>query len=346
MITALLFVITLVFTLLIWFFLFPVRLLRNPSVSLEILEPPDVYVYSFVLHIHTQFSHDSLGKPEDIERALDLCGINFAIVTDHENDLVGRFSSDRILAGREVKVREGDLLEFGDLKVIAHPFSEKYTWKGRKDSGYLLEIVDLKDEVLRYKVKLFLFLLTALLLYPFLRRRVLKHLVKVLEVEKVALRYLREGWNCPVVGGLDHHVKVYITDASKRILIPDYTHSFSLMRNLVMTPCEVKSARDLPKAIKEGRILVSFSEKAPLVWREGRNIKVYSPYANTLTVLLSERGVEAEVLGPNSVLESRGGRYMVVGYTYILKLWNILFGLRPLFLALPAEERDEGKTPS
>lgn len=346
MITALLIAITLVFGLLIWFFFFPVRFLRNRSVSVEILEPPEIYVYSFVLHIHTQFSHDSLGKPEDLERALDLCGVDFALITDHENDLVGRFTSERVLAGKEVKVPEGDLLEFEGLKVIAHPFSEKYTWKGSRDPGYLLEIVDLKDEILRSKAKFLLFLLTALLLYPFLKGKVLRYVLKVVEVEELALRYLREGWRCPVVGGLDHHVKVYITDASKRILIPDYTHSFSLMRNLLLTRREVKSARDLPKAIKEGRILVSFSEKVPLVWREGRSIKVYSPYPNTLTVLLSERGVEAEALGSNSVFEPGDGRYVVVGYTYILKVWNILFGLRPLFLALPAEEEDEGETPS
>jgi hypothetical protein len=345
-------VLFLLLVLIAWFFLFPVRLLKNPKVSAEVLEPPDLYVYSFVLHLHTQFSHDSLGKPEDVEEALRVCGVDFALVTDHDNDLVGRFSSSRILAGKEVKLSGedgdlvGDLLDFGSLKVIAHPFTEKYRWKGSREGPELLEIVDLKDEILSSKPRLLAVFLVCLLLYPLLGRRVLRHLLRLVDAERSALRYLREGWRNPVVGGLDHHVKVYIAEVKRKVLIPHYTLSFSLVRNILLTRRRVNSAEDLPKALKEGRTVVSFSEKVPVVWEEGRRLKVYSPYHNTLILLLSPEGVKAEVIGPNCTLDPEPGRYLVLGYTFIFKVWNILFGLRPLFISYPLEVRDEGETSS
>ena len=352
MITFLVALLVLLLGLVLWFFLFPVRVLRDPKVSREVLCPPDVYVYSFVIHIHTQFSHDSLGKPEDVERSLKECGVDYALVTDHDNDLISSFAGERILPGKEIKLTDGngnlagDVLDFGDLKVIAHPFTEKYRWRLEKNTDYLLEIVDLKDEILRSKVRLFLLVLGFLVLYPVMRGKVLRHLSRVVDLEKLALRYLREGWRNPVVGGLDHHVKIYVNDAGRKVLVPDYRISFSILRNFLITEREVRNGRDLLRSLKEGRVVLSFSEKVTLVWNEDTKLKVYSPFDNTLVTVLSPEGRTFEVVGPNCTLDLKPGRYMVLGFTYIFRVWKFLFGLRPLFLSYPLEVKDEGETSS
>ncbi len=348
----LLLLITTLLLLFLWLFLFPVRFLRGYRVSGEVLEPPDLYVYSFVLHVHTQFSHDSLGKPEDVERALKESKVDFALVTDHENDLVSRFGGRSLVAGKEVKVVSeegkvlGDLLDFGEVKVVAHPFSEKYGWRLEKDPEYFVELVDLKDELLRSKWRLFLLLLSLPLLYPFLKRKVFRKISRLVDTERLVYRYLKEGWRGKCVGGLDHHVKVYVNEVKRSLLLPDYSVSFSVLRNLLLTDEEVSKGEDLLKALKRGNTVISFTEKVPLVWTEGKFLKVYSPFEKTLTLLVSEKGIESEVLGPNCTLRPRPGRYGVLGFTYIFRIWKFLFGVRPLFIFCPVEVEDERETPS
>jgi len=88
---------------------------------------PDLFVYSYQIHIHTQFSYDSLGKPEDVFSAIEREGIDFALITDHDRDDFKNFCNSKTFAGVEKKINGmegimGDLLEIGSLKVIAHPF--------------------------------------------------------------------------------------------------------------------------------------------------------------------------------------------------------------------------------
>ena len=63
----------LVYTL--YLLLRPARYLK-PEPAFEFLELPNFFVYSFQVHIHTQFSYDSLGKQEDIRRDMDKCNID------------------------------------------------------------------------------------------------------------------------------------------------------------------------------------------------------------------------------------------------------------------------------
>jgi len=145
----------LVSALIVWFFLFPIRYARRASLSEELVEPPERFIYSYVLHIHTQFSYDSLGKPEDVMRARDELGIDYALVTDHDTDAIKEFADERLIAGRELKINDaegnlqGDLLEFGDLRIVAHHFRGKYRWKLEKDRSLLFELIDLRDALLR-----------------------------------------------------------------------------------------------------------------------------------------------------------------------------------------------------
>ncbi len=340
MISILLLLIGAFLAITLWFFLLPVRYGGRLSPSDKVIEPPDGYVYSYVLHIHTQFSHDSLGKPEDVMRARDSLRIDYAIVTDHDNDAIGKFADDRLIAGREVKVNDGegnlkgDLLEVGDLRIIAHNFRQKYRWRLERREDYLIELVDLRDALLERKLSLILYTISGLLLYPVLGRRVLKNLTRLIDPELYVKRFFEEGWRSKVVGGLDHHVKLYFREVGRRVLIPSYTLSFSLMRNFVLTDVEVKRKEDLLEAIRRGRNLISFSEKPSFVWTEGGKIKAYSPFSNTFMVILSSKGKELRHLGSNlELLPDEKGYYIVLGYRYAFRIWRFVFGVRPLFVS-------------
>lgn len=327
--------------LVLWFFLFPVRFVGRRKVPDLLLDPPEVYLYSYVLHVHTQFSYDSLGKPEDLMEARDRCGIDYVIVTDHNNDHIKGFGDERLIAGREVKLNDqegrllGDLIEVGDIRVIAHPFSRKYRWRLEKRRDYLFELVDLKDSLLERKWRLLAYLICALLLLPILgKRRLISHFAKLIDLEGLGRRFFGEGWRNRVVGGLDHHVKLYLREVRKRILVPSYELSFLLMRNFILSKRRVSSKEEFLEALREGRGLISFTEKPALVWTEDGRIKVYSPFEKTYLVVLSEKGRRWEFLGSNlDFLPEDRGYYLVLGYTYAFRLGGFLFGLRPLFVS-------------
>lgn len=341
MIEALLLSASILFLLILWFLLFPIRWAGGAVRSERVLDPPDGYLYSFALHLHTQFSYDSLGTPEDVMEARDRQGIDYLIVTDHENDLIGSFADGRLIAGKEVKLNDergnllGDLLEAGDLRIVAHPFREKYRWRLEKRRDYLFELVDLRDSFLERKGRLLLYILCTLLLYPLLGRdRLVRQFAKLVDVEGYSRRFLEEGWRSKVVGGLDHHVKLYFREVRKKILFPSYDFSLSLMRNFLLSKEPVRSREEFLKALKEGTCLISFSEKPSFVWMEGGSVRAYSPFGNTYMVVLSDKGKKWEFLGSNAeFFPEEKGSYLVIGYTYAFRIGPLLFGLRPLFVS-------------
>jgi len=352
---ALLTVLTVLILLFLWFFLFPVKYVPRARKSDLILEPPDKFIYSYVIHIHTQFSYDSLGKPEDVIRVRDHLGIDYAIVTDHDNDHIKHFADDRLIAGMEIKLNDpagkllGDLLEVGDLRVIAHHFRGKYRWRLERPKDYLLELIDLRDALLENKRKLILYILISLFLYPVLGKRIVRNFVKLVNIESYAKRYFQEGWENKVLGGLDHHVKVYIREVGKRIIIPSYELSFSLMRNYVMTDREVKMKEELLEAIRRGSNLISFTGKPAFVWIEEGSIKVSSPFDNTYVLLLDASGKVSEFMGSNCVFEKvPNGKYLVLGYNYLFKIGRLLVGVKPSFISdlLEVNNEGSGKTPA
>ncbi len=328
------------FLLILWFFLFPVRFVRSPIPPVPLIEPPDVFVYSYVLHIHTQFSYDSLGKPEDVIRTRDRYGIDYAIVTDHDNDHIKDFADERLIAGKEVKLNDengnllGDLLEVGRLKIIAHHFRGKYRWRLEKDSDYLIELINLRDALLERKITLIFYIFAGIILYPFLKGRIFGNYAKLINTELYAKKFLNENWKSRVVGGIDHHVKLYIREIGKRILVPDYGLSFSLMRNFLISGREIKTKEDLLSALGSELNLISFSNKPSFVWLERDRIKVYAPFSNTYVLLLSGEGEVRESVGSNvEFSELRKDRYLVLGYTYLLKVGRLLLGVKPLFVS-------------
>ena len=321
------------------FLLYPVRIekIYKDFKDLSLLPPSAVFLYSYEFHIHTQFSYDSLGKPDDLFRARDEAGIDYVIVTDHEVDYFKEFADQRTLVGVEKKINDekgnllGDLIEVGDIKVISHHF-RKYRWKLPREKEYLFELINLKDALVHKKGRLLFYLLFAPFLYPIAKSYYLKNFTKVINPEEFAKRYLKEGWENKIICGLDHHVKVYIREVGLRFLFPSYRFSFSLMRGFVLSRRKINTKEEFLKAFGEFPHLTSFSEKPTLFWTEGNSLYYYAPYSKVLTVLLTKDHKKA-FLGSNGKLELKSGSYVLVGYTYLFRIGRVFFGVKPLFVS-------------
>jgi hypothetical protein len=92
-----LFVLTLFFAYFVLLLALPLRWVKAIPADQLPQKLPKLYVYSYQVHIHTQFSYDSLGKPEDIFNAMEAEDIDFALITDHDNDHFKNFCNHRCL---------------------------------------------------------------------------------------------------------------------------------------------------------------------------------------------------------------------------------------------------------
>ncbi|MFN3599273.1 MAG: PHP domain-containing protein [Aquificaceae bacterium] len=314
---------------------YPVRRFKARPFNLFPQRLPDLYVYSFQTHLHSQFSYDSLGKPEDIIKSAQEEGIDYVMTTDHDNDHMKFFATKEILAGMERKVQDekgkilGDLLVFGDLRIIAHPFKERYKWRLSVPKDHLFELIDLKDAILERKKLLFFMAFDLLIKAIFSIRFVLEDLKRLIDIEKYARLYMEKGIDNQVVGGLDHHVKVYVREVGIRFLFPHYRHSFKLMRNFLLSEDKVETKEDFLKSLKRGSIVISFEEKPTLCWKE-EVLKILPPKV-CLLVILSEEGREI-FQGSYFEVETKPGVSLYLGYTYKLRIGSFYLGLKPLFL--------------
>ncbi|NPB04854.1 MAG: hypothetical protein GXO08_00500 [Aquificae bacterium] len=291
-------------------------------------EPRTENQRSFVLHVHTQFSYDSLGKPEELEEAARRLGISRVFITDHENDLfkevVKPASRDLFSVGVEFQdPRYGRLLALGNgLFVVAHPNhgkKDEYRWRGNYPENFLYELVDLKDALVRANplVKLHL-AVRFLLLYPLLGLRALDYFPRLVPVKDWVLLYLeRTGGRMPVAGGLDHHVKFSFWEKPKKSLsFPPYLWSFYLLQN--------RTFGDEPEeALKRGRLYLSFcGERISL---ENGRVPVKG---KVLTVnFFRNGGIRANLCGR----VERGAAVSVL-YRYLFRVKGLFFGLRPAVL--------------
>ena len=323
---------------------YPVRGFKAKFSSFTPNTFPNLYLYSFEIHLHSQFSYDSLGKPEDITRTAIEEDIDYVIVTDHENDYIRHFTSSRIIAGVERKITDekgqilGDLLVVEDIKVVAHPFKEKYRWRLELPEDYLFELVNLKDALLERKALLALFMPYMLLRGLFSINWALEPLKRLIDVEKYLQLYMKMGIKNPIVGGLDHHVKLYIREVGIRFLFPHYRHSFRLMRNFLISDERVTEKRDFLRFLKKGNLLISFSQKPTLYWKEGQRLRVLPP-EDCLLLKFTQRGKECYT-GSYFEVEPSAGINLFIGYTYKLRLGWFYLGLKPLFVFLWKEEHN------
>jgi hypothetical protein len=123
---------------------------------------PALFDYRGLLHLHSQFSHDSEGTLDDILGAAAVAGADFVWITDHGNRNAARWQGMHddvlVLVGQELSRPEGHLVVLGKdlaidgtndtaqvlrdawaeggLGVISHPDSTQKPWSddGRLDS--------------------------------------------------------------------------------------------------------------------------------------------------------------------------------------------------------------------
>jgi len=320
------------------YYLFPAKFVKGFEERNEVIEPKTFYVYSFVFHVHTQFSYDSLGKPEDVKKARDLCGLDYVIITDHEVDTFKLFEDERIITGVERKINDekgkllGDLIEVGDIKVISHHFKRKYRWRLERKDDYFFELINLKDALIENKKSLIFYLFLGIFVYPIFKKSYLRNFVKVIKVEEYVKKYLSEGWKNKVLGGLDHHVKVYIREVGIKFLFPSYTFSFCLLRNFLISRKPVKNKKEFLEALKEGNTIISFGEKPSLFWLENSKLFVYTPYPNVLIRVFTKDKVK-NFVGSNLKISLEKDPCMVVGYRYAFRVWKFFFGVKPIFVS-------------
>ena len=93
---------------------------------------PALFDYRGLMHVHSQFSHDSEGTLDDVLRAAARAGAHFVWITDHGNRNAARWQGMHddllVLVGQEWSQPEGHLVVLGDGFIV----------EDRKDTAQVL----------------------------------------------------------------------------------------------------------------------------------------------------------------------------------------------------------------
>lgn len=319
------------------FFILPVKSLKHYEMH-EDFPPPNFYIKSLTFHMHTEFSYDSLGKPEDIEYARKKEGIDYVIITDHENTHYKCFENDNTIVGMERKITTkegivGGLVEVDDLKVVVHPFKKKYFWRLEKSSDLVVELIDLRDAIINAKFSLFWRYIASIIPKIFLKNRIYRFYTPSLKTEYYIKKYFEQGWKHHIIGGLDHHVKIYIREVGIRLLIPPYITSFAMLKNFVYSKTPFKDKFDVLKSLKQGNVIISYVDRPSLFYEEDGYIYGYLPYKNTFIVAFEEGIPTKTILGDYMKLKKPQKPTIFVAYSYMFNMKNLYFGVKPIAIS-------------
>ncbi|GAB6078447.1 PHP domain-containing protein [Hydrogenobaculum acidophilum] len=319
------------------FFILPIKSLKNVYKANPI-DPPSFYVKSFVFHIHTQFSYDSLGKPEDIEMSRKEEAIDYVIITDHENTHYKCFENEHIVVGKEEKITNengivGSLISVDELKVVAHPFKKKYIWRLEKTKDLVVELIDLRDAVIKSKYSMFWRYIGSIIPKIFLKKRIYRFFSPALTPEFYVKKYFEQGWKNPVIGGLDHHVKIYVREVGIRLLIPSYKWSFGMLRNFAFSKSPIKTKKDIIENIKKGNTVISFVDRPSFFFEEEDTLFAYLPYENSFSILYEEGMPTKTCLGSYGVFQKPKKPSFIIAYSFMFNIKNIYFGVRPIAIS-------------
>ncbi len=312
--------------------------------------PENINEYNVIVHIHTQFSFDSLGKPSDIKKAMEENSIDFVFVTDHDNDNYRFFEDEKIFAGIEKNISDGRLLLLGNrLPVISHPNNfefEHYRWKGEFKPDHLYEIIDIKDGVVWNKTLSALTLLKNIIIFPF-TRDILHKWNSLIPLEKWVELYFDRARGLKLVGGLDLHIKFVYQEHTHGILIPSYRSGFKWLINKVYSRKEIKSKDDILDALKKGSLYISIKQnfgyfwgsngdKVYLFWEKmppGSNLNCHFKKSKTVKILKHENNpVLVTEEDSFSYKAKKVGYYHFEIYEYDFKIGSLYFGFRPLII--------------
>ena len=113
------------------------------------------------LHIHTQFSKDSLMEPNLILKTAVKRGINCLAITDH-NEIEGAYRvklysknyNIRVIVGEEIKTSEGEIIGYFLNKKVPQGLSPEETVAKIKKQGALVAIPHPFDRLRKSKLKM------------------------------------------------------------------------------------------------------------------------------------------------------------------------------------------------
>ncbi len=312
--------------------------------------PENINKYKVIVHIHTEFSFDSLGKPSDIKKAMEVNGIDYVFVTDHNNMDYKYFEDDKIFAGIEKNTDDGRLLLLGgELPVISHPNNfefEHYKWKGEFKKDYLYELIIPKDAIVWNKALTLATLFKNLILFPFIRTLVRKW-TSLIPYDKWLDLYFTRARGENIIGGLDLHIKLVLQERTHGILIPSYKSGFKWVCNQVYSRKELKTKGDVLNALKNGNLFISlnwnfgdfFGEKNGEYFIPGENIEEGTnlvckfnrkktlkilKYENKPVIITHEHNFQYKVKDK--------GFYHFEVFEYDFKIGNLYFGFRPVII--------------
>ncbi len=313
-------------------------------------KPPVLNYYNVIIHIHTQFSFDSLGKPSDIKKAMEVNSIDFVFITDHDNTDFKYFETENISAGIEINTEEGRLLLLDNkLPVISHPNNfefEHYRWKGEFKRDYLYELINVKDAIVWKKSLSILTVLKNLLLLP-LTKNPYRKWNSLLPLEKWVELYYQRAKGLKIIGGLDHHVKFVYQEHTNGVLIPSYISGFKWVLNKVYSKKTLNGKEDILEELKKGNNFIFLNKYEALIWIEKDkniylnedkipknsyiNCDVLTKEIKSIKVLKRDnKPVLITDKNSFSYLLNEVGAYHLEIYEYDFKIGNIFFGFRPV----------------
>ena len=309
--------------------------------------PESLKVYKAVCHIHTQFSFDSLGKPEDIKKAMEKNNIDFAFITDHNNDDFKYFEDEKMFAGVEENTENGRILKLAnELPVISHPNNPKvkhYRWTGEFKEGYLYELLNFKDVLTVNRKLVYMILVKNILLFPFFKNLTRKWNL-LMPLEQWVKVYFEKASHLKVISGLDLQIKVAYKESTYQKSFPSYDEGFKWLTNLIITDEKVSNKEQILSQLSKGNTLLTANQREFLMWLEdekpkpigekvkaGASLFIFTEEGNTVKVVKKDNQILA-ITTKNSfkILLLEKGRYHLECYEYDFKLGNIYFGYRPV----------------
>jgi hypothetical protein len=325
----------------------PIKFIKLDRIEKSNFKSVNLYQYNVVVHVHTQFSFDSLGKPSDIKKAMEENNIDFVFITDHDNTDYKFFEDDKVFAGVEKNTSEGRLLLLGNkLPVISHPHNfdfDHYRWKGEFKEGHLYEFIDIKDVVVWNKFITGMALIKNLIIYP-ITRNVVHKWNSLIPMDRWRTLYYERARHLNVVGGLDIHVKVVYQERTHGLLIPSYKEGFKWLINRVYSKKPLKTKEEVLECLSNGNLYLVINQKFIDVYGQdeegikilGENIKlggsinvkslkksVSIVYHNNKPILVTDQEEFTYTL-------NKEGDYHLEVFEYDFRVFNIHFGFRPV----------------
>jgi hypothetical protein len=328
----------------------PFKVLKLDKAEEESIPFHNLYAYNVIVHVHTQFSFDSLGKPSDIKKAMEINNIDYVFITDHNNLDYKYFEDDRVFAGIEKNTPDGRLLLLGNqLPVISHPHNfdfDHYRWKGEFRKGYLYEFIDIKDIIVWNKFFTGICLTKNLLILPISRNLIHKWNC-LIPIDKWRELYFTRAKGLNIIGGLDLHVKVVYQEKTHGVLIPSYKSGFKWLINKVYSKEPLNSKEDVLKSLSSGNLFLSINQNFIDIFaidKEGIKIlgervckdgKIYFSFDKSKRVkILFKDGKKVFITDKKhfSYKLKEEGIYHLEVYEYDFRIFNLYFGFRPVVI--------------